>query len=413
MFFTDRMLHANGFAEKMILGSESLAPLVRSLLPEGRNHHPPAIFNAQLWRREEAFAASETIGHRRPVSVEQVYAVAETLRRLRGGCAVVMGALSPAPQCSGRDVSGRSRMLSKSGMKVDSKIVATDAIGMGLNLDVHHVAFAGLAKFDGVRRRRLTVAEMAQIAGRAGRHQQDGTFGTLAGSEAGEMTAEEILAIEDHKFPRLDWLYWREAEPRFDNIAVLIADLESPPDLPELRPAPEAMDLDVLKRLADMPDAAMLARTPQLVKRLWEAASLPDFRQMGAEPHSRFVATLWQHLATGRGHLPYAYVAQEISRLDTIQGDVAILSQRLAAVRTWTYIAHRADWLADPVAIAQRATDLEQKLSDALHDALRQRFVDRRAAKLMRSAAADTALLPVEIDAANRVLGRWRRYRNA
>ena len=392
--FTDRMLHANGFAETMILGSESLAPLVRSLLPEAEIITRPRFSTlsyggikklSRLPKRSAIVA----------FSVEQVYAVAETLRRLRGGCAVVMGALSP------RTRNAQVEMFQAG--EVDY-IVATDAIGMGLNLDVHHVAFAGLAKFDGVRRRRLTVAEMAQIAGRAGRHQRDGTFGTLAGSEAGEMTAEEILAIEDHKFPKLDWLYWREAEPRFDNIAVLIADLESPPDLPELRPAPEAMDLDVLKRLADLPDAAMLARAPQLVKRLWEAASLPDFRQMGAEPHSRFVASLWQHLATGHGHLPYAYVAQEISRLDTIQGDVAILSQRLAAVRTWTYIAHRADWLTDPVAIAQRATDLEQKLSDALHDALRQRFVDRRAAKLMRSAAADTALLPVEIDAANRVL---------
>lgn len=391
--FTDRILHARGFAETMILGSQSLAPIIRTLLPGADIISRPRFSTLSYGGAKKLSRLpkrSAIVGF----SVEQVYAMAETIRRLRGGCAVVMGALSP------RTRNAQVAMF-QSG-EVDY-LVATDAIGMGLNLDIDHVAFAGLSKFDGARRRRLSVAEMAQIAGRAGRHQKDGTFGTLAG-EAGEMTAEEILAIEDHRFPKLDWLYWREAEPRFATLATLIADLETRPNEDMLRAAPQAIDLDVLKRLSEMPDVMALARSPRLIQRLWEAACLPDFRQLGPEPHARFVAGLWLHLGSGLGHLPYAHVAQEIARLDTIQGDVSILSQRIAAIRTWTYIAHRADWLAEPYIIVERAKAVEQKLSDALHDALRQRFVDRRTTMLMRSAAKDTALLPVVIDGANRVL---------
>ncbi len=391
--FTDRILHARGYSETMILGSESLRPLIRKLLPEAEITTRPrfsTLSYAGAKKLSRLPKRSAIVGF----SVEQVYAVAETLRRLRGGCAVVMGALSP------RTRNAQVEMF-QSG-EVDY-LVATDAIGMGLNLDVVHVAFAGLAKFDGSRRRRLTAAEMAQIAGRAGRHQKNGTFGTLAG-ESGEMTADEILAVEDHRFAALDWLYWREAEPRFDNIAALIEDLELKPTEPGLRAAPQAIDLDVLKRLSEMPEVTDLVNRPVLVKRLWEAACLPDFRQLGAEPHSRFIANLWQYLATGFGHLPHAYVAAEISRLDSTQGDVATISQRIAAVRTWSYIAHRADWLAEPIIIGAQAKAIEEKLSDALHAALRQRFVDRRTTTLMRNASIESALLPVEIDAENRVL---------
>jgi ATP-dependent RNA helicase SUPV3L1/SUV3 len=391
--FTDRILHARGYVETMILGSDSLRPLIRKLLPEAEIISRPR-FSTLSYGGAKKLSRLPKRSAIVAFSVEQVYAVAETLRRLRGGCAVVMGALSPRTRNAQVD-------MFQSG-EVDY-LVATDAIGMGLNLDVAHVAFAGLAKYDGTRRRRLTVAEMAQIAGRAGRHQKDGTFGTLAG-EASDMTPEEILAIEDHRFPPLDWLYWREAEPRFDSIQTLIADLEVRPGEAGLRAAPQAIDLDVLKRLADMPVAADLARTPALVERLWTAACLPDFRQLGAEPHSRFIANLWQYLAAGSGHLPHDFVASEIARLDTVQGDVATISQRIAAVRTWSYIANRADWLAQPVAIAIRAKDIEEKLSDALHAALRQRFVDKRASTLMRHAGLDSALLPVTISIDNRVL---------
>jgi ATP-dependent RNA helicase SUPV3L1/SUV3 len=390
--FTDRLLHARGRQETMILGSESLRPIIRALLPDAEIISRPR-FSTLSYGGAKKLSRLPKRAAIVAFSVEQVYAVAELLRRLRGGAAVVMGALSP------RTRNAQVAMF-QSG-EVDY-LVATDAIGMGLNLDVTHVAFAGLAKFDGSRRRRLSVAEMAQIAGRAGRHQRDGSFGTLSG-ESSEFTPEEIMAIENHDFPRLDWLYWRQSRPRCKDIATLIADLEAKPDHAALRAAPEAIDLDVLKRLSENPDAARLARTPKLVARLWETASLPDFRQMGAEYHARFVASLWQHLGSGDGFLPYPFVASEIARLDTIQGDIATLSARIAAVRTWTYIAHRRDWLADPSAMAERTRAIEEKLSDALHDALKQRFVDRRTTMLLRRAGADSALLPVEIDGDNRV----------
>ncbi len=390
--FTDRLLNARGFAETMILGSSSLAPIIRALLPEAEIITRPR-FSTLSYAGAKKLSRLPKRAAIVAFSVEQVYAVAELLRRLRGGAAVVMGALSP------RTRNAQVAMF-QSG-EVDY-LVATDAIGMGLNLDVTHVAFAGLSKFDGSRRRRLSFAEMAQIAGRAGRHQRDGSFGTLAG-ESSEFTPEEIAAIENHDFPRLDWIYWRESRPRVDNVTTLIADLEAKPDHKVLRAAPEAIDLDVLKRLSENPEAIALARTPRQVARLWEAASLPDFRQMGAEYHARFVASLWQHLGSGDGFLPYPFVAAEIARLDTIQGDVATLSARIAAIRTWTYIAHRKDWLADPPAIAERTRALEEKLSDVLHGALKQRFVDKRTTMLLRKGAGDIGLLPVVVDDQNGV----------
>ena len=391
--FTDRILHARGREETMILGSESLRPIIRSLLPDAEIISRPR-FSTLSYAGAKKLSRLPKRSAIVAFSIEQVYAVAETLRRMRGGAAVVMGALSP------RTRNAQVAMF-QSG-EVDY-LVATDAIGMGLNLDVAHVAFVSLSKFDGSRRRRLTVAEMAQIAGRAGRHQRDGTFGTLAG-EGSEFTPEEVLAIEGHSFPRLDWLYWREAKPRFDDIATLIADLEKKPHRPGLLPAPKVIDLLVLKRLAEMPDLKALIRHQVDVARLWEVACLPDFRQMGEEHHSRFVASLWQYLGQNERVIPQGVYASELARLDNIQGDVDTLSARIAAVRTWTYIAHRSDWLANPPAMAERARALEEKLSDALHDALRQRFVDKRTSMLLRKSATDVGLLPVEIQADNRVL---------
>jgi ATP-dependent RNA helicase SUPV3L1/SUV3 len=389
--FTDRLLHLRGREETMFLGSESLRPMIRKLLPDAEIISRPRFSTL-------SYAGAKKLSRLPPrsaivaFSVEQVYAVAELLRRLRGGSAVVMGALSP------RTRNAQVAMF-QSG-EVDY-LVATDAIGMGLNLDVQHVAFAGLSKFDGNRTRRLSIAEMAQSAGRAGRHQRDGTFGTLAGV-AGELAPEEVLAIEEHRFPELDWLYWRESRPAYDNLAALIADLEAKPDGPPLRAAPEAIDLAVLKRMADMRDVRDLLSGPASVGRLWEVASLPDFRQLREEHHSRFVASLWQHL--GRGvELPYEYVSNELSRLDTIQGDIETLSGRIAATRTWSYIAQRADWVHNPPAMAERTRALEEKLSDALHNALRQRFVDRRTSVLLKKGVGAVGDLPVLVDAENNV----------
>lgn len=388
--FTDRMLHARGREETMILGSDSLAPMVRSLLPDAEIIGRPRFSTL-------SYAGAVKLSRLPPrsaivaFSAEQVYAVAEMLRRTRGGAAVVMGALSPRTR--------NAQVAMYQAGEVDY-LVATDAIGMGLNMDVSHVAFAGLSKFDGNRRRRLTVAEMAQIAGRAGRHQRDGTFGTLTleGEAAAEFRPEEIEAIEEHRFPSLDHLYWRKGDPDFRSAEALIRSLECKPDRPGLRAAPEAIDLAVLKRLAE--DSMVRARLhgPDRVRRLWAACGLPDFRKTGADYHARLVARIFAFLSEGDGRIPGGWYAEQIARLDNVQGDIETLADRLASVRTWAYIAHRADWLAAPAKMAERSGQLEERLSDALHERLTQRFVDRRTSVLMRDLAGKGEDLPVIVD---------------
>jgi len=392
--FTDRLLRARGREETMILGSDMLRPVLRKLLPEAETIARPRFSTL-------SYAGAKKLSRLPPrsaivaFSAEEVYAVAEMMRRTRGGAAVVMGALSP------RTRNAQVAMF-QSG-EVDY-LVATDAVGMGLNMDVAHVAFASLRKFDGRRERRLTVAEMAQIAGRAGRHHRDGTFGTLVAEGEGAFTPEEIEAIEGHRFPPLEHLFWREGAPSLDSVDVLIADLERRPTSPVLRPAPEAVDLAVLRRLAAEDWVRGRARGTAQVRRLWAACGLPDFQKTGAEPHSRLVGRIYGHLSEGDGFLPAKWIAEEIARLDNVQGDIATLAQRLAGIRTWAYVAQRPDWLAQPAEMAARAQALEERLSDALHQSLTQRFVDRRTAVLMRDLGKRGGeALPVVIGADNAV----------
>ncbi len=386
--FTDRLLHARGREETMILGSATLEPMVRALIPEAEIIGRPrfsTLSHAGARKLSRIPPRSAIVAF----SAEQVYAIAEMLRRFRGGAAVVMGALSP-------ETRNRQVALYQSG-EVDY-LVATDAIGMGLNLDVRHVAFAGLSKFDGVRQRRLMPSEMAQIAGRAGRHQTDGTFGTLAGtgSHDAEFTPEEVYAIEEHRFAPLTQLFWREAEPDCSSVGRLIADLERLPARPELRIAPEAIDLAVLKRLADDPAILAEAKGARRVARLWDACRLPDFRQHGAETHARFVARLWADLKDG--HIPGDHVAKAIAELDRPDGDIDTLQGRIAAIRSWSYIAQRPDWVLAREEMAARARAAEARLSDALHGRLTERFVNRRTSVLMKNLGPDAGLLPVTVE---------------
>ncbi|HEU4877507.1 MAG TPA: helicase-related protein, partial [Sphingomicrobium sp.] len=323
-------------------------------------------------------------------SAEQVYALAEMLRRFKGGAAVVMGSLSPATR------NAQVAMFQRG--EVDY-LVATDAIGMGLNMDVTHVAFAGLSKFDGRRDRRLSIAEMAQIAGRAGRHQRDGSFGTLGlgGENAPEFSEEEIDAIEEHRFRPLDHLYWRSADLDFSSTTDLIASLETRSDDPLLRPAPLAIDLAVLKLIAEDPSIA--AQRERQARRLWAVCGLPDFRKVGPMHHARMVRRLFSYIGEG-GHIPHEWFAAEVTRLDNVAGDIEALADRLAGIRSWAYIAQRPDWLADPAKWAERTRAVEGRLSDALHERLTQRFVDRRTAVLVRDIGARGAdALPVTVAA--------------
>jgi ATP-dependent RNA helicase SUPV3L1/SUV3 len=388
--FTDRLLQARGREETMILGSSSLEPMVRALVPGAEVVGRPrfsTLSHIGATKLSRVPPRSAIVAF----SAEQVYAVAEMLRRFRGGAAVVMGGLSPQTR--------NAQVAMFQAGEVDY-LVATDAIGMGLNLDLGHVAFAGLAKFDGQRQRRLTLAEMAQIAGRAGRHQRDGTFGTLAGTRRhdAEFTPEEIYAIEEHRFPPLTHLFWRDSDPSCASLDALIADLETPPDVPELRLAPEAIDLGVLKRLADEETIRDSVRGASQVARFWQVCRLPDFRAQGAETHARFVARLWQDLR--QGLLGSDVVAQAIAQLDQMSGDIDTLQFRLASIRSWSYIAQRSDWVTAHEEMSARARAVEARLSDALHARLTERFVNRRTTVLMRKLGSDVGLVPVRLEGA-------------
>ena len=386
--FTDRMLRARGREETLILGSDTLRPIIRELLPDAEIVSRPRFSTL-------SYAGSVKLSRLPPrsavvaFSAEQVYALAEMLRRFKGGAAVVMGALSPATR------NAQVAMFQRG--EVDY-LVATDAIGMGLNMDVTHVAFAGLDKFDGRRDRRLTISEMAQIAGRAGRHQKDGTFGTLGlTEESGGFSEEEITAIEEHRFRPLDSLYWRNAELDFSDTRALIRSLEAKSDDPILRAAPEAIDLAVLKLLAE--DPAIASRRAVQVRRLWAVCGLPDFRKVGPMHHARMVRRLFSYIGEG-GHVPHEWFAAEVARLDNMSGDIEALADRLAGIRSWAYIAHRADWLKEPSKWAERTREVEARLSDALHERLTQRFVDRRTAVLVRDIGArGSDALPVTVAA--------------
>ena len=392
--FTDRLLRARGREETMILGSETLRPMVKALVPDAEIVNRPRFSTL-------SYAGARKLSRlpKRSVivafSAEEVYAVAEMIRRLRGGAAVVMGALSPRTR--------NAQVAMFQAGEVDY-LVATDAIGMGLNMDVNHVAFASLTKFDGYRQRRLTVSEMAQIAGRAGRHQRDGTFGALTADGPGAFTPEEVHAIEHHHFPRLDFLYWRDGEPDCDSVDALIASLEAKPDNRVLRAAPVATDLAVLKRLTEDDIVRDRARSPGQVARLWAACGVPDFRKLGVDPHARLVARLYDDLSTGNGHIAAPWFADQVARLDDVTGDVETIAGRIAAIRTWAYIAHRGDWLADPAHWAARTAAVEERLSDALHASLTQRFVDKRTTALLRQIGKDAGALPVVIGEEGEVL---------
>ncbi|WP_344699259.1 helicase-related protein [Sphingomonas limnosediminicola] len=386
--FTDRMLRARGREETLILGSNTLRPIIRELLPDAEIVSRPRFSTLR-------YSGSVKLSRLPPrsaivaFSAEQVYALAEMLRRFKGGAAVVMGALSPATR------NAQVAMFQRG--EVDY-LVATDAIGMGLNMDVTHVAFAGLEKFDGRRDRRLTIPEMAQIAGRAGRHQKDGTFGTLGlTEETGGFSEEEIIAIEEHRFRPLDSVYWRNAQLNFTDVKSLIRSLEAKSDDPILLPAPEAIDLAVLKLIAE--DPSMAARKAAQARRLWAVCGLPDFRRVGPMHHSRMVRRLFSYIGEG-GHVPHEWFAAEVGRLDNMSGDIEALADRLAGVRSWAYIAHRQDWLKEPAKWAERTREVEARLSDALHERLTQRFVDRRTAVLVRDIGARGAdALPVTVAA--------------
>ncbi len=371
--FTDRLLHARGLVETMFLGSDTIQPLIRRLVPRAEFISRPR------------FSQLTYAGHRKltrlpprsavvAFSATDVYAMAELIRRQRGGTAVVLGALSPRTR-------NAQVGLYQAG-EVDY-LVATDAIGMGLNMDVDHVAFARLVKFDGIQPRRLRATEVAQIAGRAGRHMRDGTFGTT--DEVGELEPELVDRVENHSFETLKALMWRNADLRFDTPGFLLKSLEERPPLPELVRARDADDHLSLQALVRDPEVMALARGKAAVKLLWEVCQVPDFRKVLSDAHTRLLGRIFLQLRAPAGRLDEEWVARQVARLDRTEGDIDALVARIAHIRTWTYISNRPAWLKDPLHWQERSRAIEDKLSDALHERLTQRFIDRRSATLART----------------------------
>ena len=370
--FTQRLLHARGSRETLFLGASTAGPLIRRLLPE-----------AEFVTRERfsslTYAGSKKLTRlpRRSAvvafSAENVYAIAELIRRQRGGAAVVMGSLSPRTR-------NAQVALYQSG-EVDF-LVATDAIGMGLNMDVDHVAFAGLRKFDGKKTRWLNPQEVGQIAGRAGRYKKDGTFGVTG--DAPEMDEDLTGAIEEHRFHPLDAAQWRNARLEFDSVAGLMKSLSQPPVQAGLKLAEEAIDETTLRRLAEDSDIAAAARGRDRVRKLWEVCQTPDFRKTTLDEHLRMARAIFLHLVSREARLPEDWIADQHKALDNLNGEIDVLAQRLANIRTLAYAANRPDWLRDPGHWQAKTRALEDRLSDTLHERLMQRFIDRRTSALLR-----------------------------
>jgi len=378
--FTDRLLRARGRVETLFLGAETIRPMMQALVP-----------NIEFDTRERfsnltytGFKKMTRLPKRSAVvafSIDEVYNIAELIRRQRGGTAVVLGALSPRTR-------NKQVEMYQSG-EVDF-MVATDAIGMGLNMDIHHIALAGMRKFDGERPRYLNTAELAQIAGRAGRHTRDGTFGVTG--RVRDLDPDSVEAIQDHRFEPLPALFWRNSNLDFASPKALLRSLDMGPGNPSLLRGRESDDYRTLAAMAGRDSVLARAGSTGAVRLLWDVCQIPDFRKTLNENHQSLVEQVYLSVME-QGTLPEDWVSEQISRLEKVEGDVDTLMARIAHIRTWTYITHKSEWLKDAAHWQGRTLAIEDRLSDALHEGLMNRFVDRRAAVLLRSQEGGAALL--------------------
>ncbi len=369
--FTDRLLHARGTSETLFLGASTMRGAIAALVPEAeflfRDRYSRLSYTGSK-KTSRMPERSAIVGF----SVENIYALAELMRRQKGGVAVVMGALSPRTR--------NAQVAMYQSGEVDY-LVATDAIGMGLNLDIDHVAFSALSKFDGRRWRDLFPHELGQIAGRAGRFRNDGSFGVTG--EAAPLDPGLIEAIEAHRFAPVRKLHWRNPALDFSSLEALIGALEQAPDDPWLIRAREADDLTALKTLAGEAEIRARASDPASRRLLWEVCRIPDFRGISESEHAALLSSIFKDLHE-YGHVRTDWFAARVARLDKPEGGIDALSRRLAHIRSWTYVAQRRGWLDDVDHWRERTRAVEDRLSDALHLALTQRFVDRRTSVLLR-----------------------------
>ena len=368
--FTDRILHLRGTSETLFLGAATMAGVIKRLLPDVEIIDRPR-FSHLTYAGSKKISRQPTRSAIVAFSARQVYAIAELIRRERGGAAVVMGALSPRTRNAQVE-------LYQNG-DVDF-LVATDAIGMGLNLDIHHVAFADDTKFDGHQSRPLTAAELGQIAGRAGRHARNGTFGVTGGTEG--FDEEMVVALETHDFDPVKVLQWRNNQLDFSSIPSLLNSLERSPEHRSLTRVPIATDQRALEFVARN-EAGALARGLDGARLLWEVCQTPDYQGISPAAHGEIITRIYSDLKRN-GTVNADWIAEQVRFCDNTSGDIDTLSNRIKQIRTWTFVANRKNWLADPSHWREKTRDIEDRLSDALHERLTQRFVDRRTSVLLR-----------------------------
>ncbi len=378
--FTSRLLNARGTKETIFLGAHSMARILRRLYP-GIEILTRERFSALTYAGQKKVTRlprrSAIVGF----SADTVYAIAELVRRQRGGAAVVLGALSPRTRNAQAE-------LYQSG-EVDY-LVATDAIGMGLNMDIDHVAFSARRKFDGRRSRDLRPDELAQIAGRAGRHVKNGSFGVTA--DCPVFDDEIAKAIEDHEFPSVDALQWRSDILDFSSLATIRQSLDTPSANEVLKRARPGEDERALDRLIALPEIRERATSPARVSLLWDVCQTPDFRKSAFDHHARLLGEIYEQLIDD-GRIGERWLAPKVDQLYRVDGDIDAISTRIAHIRSWTYLANRTQWMENATYWQAKTRSIEDALSDALHEKLTQRFVDRRTSVLLKKLRDDAPLL--------------------
>ena len=388
--FTDKILNHKGEQETMFLGSDSIEILLKYIYPN------------ILIKRMQRFSTLKYTGKTKltriprrsaivSFSINDVYEIAELVKRKHGGTAVVLGALSPKTRNAQVE-------LYESG-EVDY-LVATDAIGMGLNMDIDNVFFAKANKFDGRSTRPLTISELAQIAGRAGRYKSDGCFGITA--KCVEFSSNIVNSIENHIFPSINTMVWRNSNLDFSSLKSLLRSLSLMPNKPYLTMSPEAEDERLLKDLSKKPSIINNLLREKEVKLLWEICSIPDYSKNFDDSHSELLEQIYLFLID-KGEIPENWVNKKLDNLNNIKGELDLLGTRLANVRTWNYISNHKNWINSKSGIPKRARYIENRLSDALHEGLIERFVDYKMAKFSKSLDIDNELVAV-IDKNNSVL---------
>ena len=354
--FTDRLLNRRGSEETLLIGASTMQRRIEELLPGAPIMSRPRLSKLSFAGEPQDLRGCRARSAIVAFSVEEVYAIAEWIRRQRGGAAVVLGALSPRTRNAQVEIYQNGDV---------DYIVATDAIGMGLNLDVDHIAFASDRKFDGWQYRRLTPAEFGQIAGRAGRHMRDGTFGTTG--RCPPFDDDLVEALEEHRFEPVNMLQWRNTRSRFfvDCGAAQPRSIE-PPKERGLDPGAACRRSEWCSTLPSRDEKVQReTKTRADVARLWDTCQIPDYRKLSPAPmrNSCFRSMV---SSSGPGIFPEDWFARHISELDRVDGDLDTLSARIAQVRTWTFIANRPDWLRDPEHWQGVARQVEDTLSDAL-----------------------------------------------